>query len=163
MECPIQTKENSEILLDYCTRNLSAEATAVFERHMEICGECRALAEAQRSVWDALDSWDAMPVPADFDKKLYARIEQHENSSWWIRLWHRSLPQPFSFGPAMPIATACVTLCIAIAMYLPGSAPKVTLQPPQTRIESSDIDQLERTLDDIEMLKQLGPPPAARS
>jgi hypothetical protein len=163
MECPIQTKENTEVLLDYCTRNLNAETTAIFERHIEVCAECRAFAEAQRSVWDALDSWDPMPVTADFDKKLFSRIEQYENSSWWIRLWHRRFFQPFSFGPAMPIATACVTLCIAIALYLPGSAPKVDLQTPQTKIESSDIDQLERTLDDIEMLKQLAPPPASRS
>jgi anti-sigma factor RsiW len=160
MQCPIQT--NEDVLLDYCAGKLSPEATLTFERHMETCADCRMVANAQRSVWNDLDSLEAMPISADFDRKLYARIEQYENSSWWRKLWHRGALQPFSFGPAVPIATVGVTVFAAVMLYLPYGGPKVDTQAP-SKIESSEIDQLERTLEDMEMLKQVAPAPASRS
>src|SRR6185295_881622 len=83
MQCPIQTKENSEILLDYCARKLTPEMTVAFENHMASCADCRSFSEAQMSAWAAMDVWEPMPISRDFDKRLYARIEQHENSGWW--------------------------------------------------------------------------------
>jgi hypothetical protein len=163
MHCPILTKENSEILLDYCARKLTPEMTAAFENHMESCADCRAFSDAQKSVWEALDGWQPMSISQDFDTKLYARIEQHENSGWWTRLWHRGIWQPRSFGPAMPVATACVTLALGVMLYLPGNKPSVDHQAPQTKMENSDLDQLEITLEDIEMFKQLTPPSRSNS
>jgi hypothetical protein len=158
MQCPL-TKENSEILLDYCARGLTPEMTAEFENHMESCADCRAFSDAQKAVWEGLDDWQPMSISQDFDKKLYARIEQHENSGWWNRLWHRSMWQPGSFGPALPVATACVTLALGVLLYLPWNKPPADPQAPQSKMESSDLDQLETTLEDIEMFRQLTPPP----
>jgi anti-sigma factor RsiW len=160
MRCPIQT--NEDLLLDYCAGKLSPEATLTFERHMETCVDCRMVANAQRSVWNDLDSLRAVPISADFDRKLYARIEQYENSSWWRKLWQRGALQPFSFGPAVPIATVCVSVFAAVMLYLPYGAPTVDTPAP-SKIENSEIDQLERTLEDMEMLKQVAPAPASRS
>ncbi len=163
MQCPIKTKENAEILLDYSSGKLPPAMAALFQSHMESCADCRAFCIAQRSAWEALDAWKPMPVTADFDRKLYARIEQYEKSGWWTKLWHRSMWQSGSFGPAMPIATACLTLAVGIMLYLPlNNQPAVDLTSPQTKIESSDLDQIETTLEDIEMFKQLTPA-AARS
>jgi hypothetical protein len=157
MQCPILTKENSEIVLDYCARKLTPEMAAAFDNHMESCGDCRAFCDAQKSVWEALDRWQPTPISQDFDNKLYARIEQHENSSWWTRLRHRSVWQPGSLSPAMPIATACVALVLGVMLYLPGNKPSADHQAPQTKMENSDLDQLETTLEDIEMFRQLTP------
>ena len=61
--------------------------------------------------------------------------------------------QPFSFGPAVPIATLCVTAFAAVMLYLPHMTPKVDTTAP-SKIESSEIDQLENTLEDMEMLNR---------
>ena len=157
MQCPIKTKENAEVLLDYSSGRLTPDVAAMFQSHMESCVDCRAFSIAQRAAWDALDAWEPMPIPADFDRKLYARIDQYEKSGWWTKLWHRSIWQSGSFGPAMPIATACLTLAVGVMLYLPMNKQAVDLTSPQTKIESSDLEQIETTLEDIEMFKQLTP------
>ena len=163
MQCPIKTTENAEVLIDYSSGRLTPDMASMFQSHMESCADCRAFSEAQRSAWVALDAWEPVPVTADFDRRLYARIDQYEQSNWWTKMWHRNIWQYGSFGPAMPIATACVTLAVGVMLYLPlNNKPVVDLSSPQTRIESSDLDQIETTLEDIEMFKQLTPA-AARS
>ena len=157
MQCPIKSKENSEVLLDYSSGKLAPGVAVLFQTHMESCEDCRAFSISQRSTWEALDAWEPMTIPAEFDRKLYARIEQYEKSGWWAKLWHRSMWQGGSFGPAMPIATVCVTLAIAVMLYLPVNKPVFDLKAPQTKIEKSDLDQIETTLEDIEMFKQLTP------
>ena len=75
MKCPMETRENAQLLLDYCTRKLEPESAAALERHIAVCGACRKFASGQRAVWQALDAWEAAPVSADFDSRLYRRIE----------------------------------------------------------------------------------------
>src|SRR2546429_35515 len=81
MICPLEDRENAQQLLDYCTRNLDAQAAAILERHIAICPACREFADNQRAVWQALDAWEAAPVSADFDRRLYERIEH--DVPWW--------------------------------------------------------------------------------
>lgn len=145
MQCPIQTTEHADMLLKYCARKLSVETTAAFERHMQNCEACARFASSQRIVWSALDTWEAMPPSEDFDRKLYARVEQDEQSGWWKRL---------SWKPSMPFAAACVTVVAAILLYIPGTAVVIPLHE-SSRVETLEPEQVERTLEDLEMLKQL--------
>jgi hypothetical protein len=55
-----------------------------------------------------------------------------------------------------------VTVFAAVMLYLPYGGPKMDTPAP-SKIESSEIDQLERTLEDMEMLRQVAPAPASRS
>lgn len=59
----------------------------------------------------------------------------------------------------MPIATACLTVAVGVMLYLPVNNNKqtVVLPSPQTKTESSDLEQVETTLEDIEMFRQLTP------
>ncbi len=134
---------------------------AEFEQHMTVCGDCRSFAASQKAVWSALDAWEPAPVSVDFDRKLYARIEAHENSSWWKKLVTWSPVSPFPWSSAIaPIATACVTIAAAVMFYLPQQRPVAPeIRQNQSKMESADdVYQVERTLDDIEMFKQLAPP-----
>src|SRR5947209_15191080 len=124
MLCPIQ-HDNAEILLDYCARKLNPNTLALLEQHMQNCAECRNFANAQSQVWNALDDWAAMPVSMDFDRRLYARIEEHEKSSWWKKIASHEFFQPFGWRPAMPVVTACATVALAVWLYLPGEKPAV--------------------------------------
>ena len=76
MKCPIETRENAEVLLAYCSRSLDAERTAILDDHIRICPGCREFVEGQRALWKALDAWEATPVSADFDRRLYQRIQK---------------------------------------------------------------------------------------
>jgi hypothetical protein len=143
MHCPIQNTENSEILLDYCARKLSPEATAEFERHMVGCADCRSFAEKQRTVLSALDAWEAPPVSEDFDRKLYARIEAVETRSWWRR-W---LEDGFGWKPALSFGAASAAVAVAFFVYAP--------QLQENRKLEIEPEQVERALEDLEMLKQL--------
>jgi anti-sigma factor RsiW len=148
MRCPIETQENAELLLSYSARRLSPENAALLEAHMEACPACREFRDSQAALWEALDGWEARPVSLDFDRRLYRRIEEQERQSWWTRLFGSE--RPMFLRPALPLAaTACLVLAAGFIIDNPGrilpgvEAPKV-----------QEVEQLERTLDDMEMLRQ---------
>ena len=81
MNCPMESREHAQWLLDYRAGKLEPELAARLEEHIATCGACREFARGQRAVWEALDSWEAAPVSTDFDRRLYQRIEAQV--SWW--------------------------------------------------------------------------------
>lgn len=154
MQCPIQNADNAEILLDYCARKLSPEALVEFERHLETCPGCKSFSSRQQSVWTALDEWVAEPVSEQFDKNLFARIDASENRSWWKRL----AGEGFGWRPALSVSVACAAMAVALFIRTPVNQPKVVPTIHETtRNEVVESEQLERTLEDLEMLKQLSP------
>ncbi len=151
MNCPIGNN-NSEILLDYCSRRLSLEATLMIEAHIENCQECKAMTVSQKAVWDALDQWEAEPVSADFDRRLYQRIEQR-GDGLWARL--AGFASGIHFRPAFALGAACAT--VVLAVLLQGPMVNVSRQTDSvTRIDAVDLEQAERVLEDMDMLKKLG-------
>jgi hypothetical protein len=146
--CPLENGNTAELVLAYGARTLDADQDAAFERHMLSCADCRELAAAQRAVWSALDDWKPEPISSNFDAKLYQRILTEEQRPWWQRLFRAN----WSFRPAMPVAAACGIL---IAVFLLRS-PEPTPAPPSSSAPTIRIEQVERALDDIDMLKQLG-------
>lgn len=146
--CPLNNGNAAELVLAYGARTLDADGRAAFERHMLSCAGCRELAAAQQAVWSALDAWTPEPISSNFDEKLYQRILLEEQSRWWQRLFRAD----WSLRPAMPVAAACGVL---IAAFLLRS-PEPTAAPPSPLQPKLRIEQVERALDDIDMLKQFG-------
>src|SRR5947209_7378784 len=124
MQCPLESRQNPEVLLDYCSQKTAPETTASVERHISECAQCRSFTDAQKSVWNAMDSWDDIEISSGFNRSLYARIDAAENSGWWTRAWTSSWAQslltPFGWRPAMPLLTVCLTLAAAVFLYSPG-------------------------------------------
>jgi anti-sigma factor RsiW len=149
MHCPIQSRENAELLLAYVERKLEPEVAATFERHVEACAACREAVAAQSAVWSALDQWEAAEITADFDRRLYARIEADHQRAWWRRVFEPVLPG--SLRPAMPMAAAAMLL-IAVGLF---QAPSEA-DWQRDKKAAIDVEQVESTLDDLEMLRQLG-------
>ncbi len=147
-ECPLENGNGTELIVAYGARKLAPEAEAAFVRHMASCSKCREMASAQQAVWSALDAWTPEPVSSNFDQRLYQRIAADERGTWWQRL----IRADWSWRPAMPVAAACAVMLAAFLIQRPASAPAPQSQSqPRVRIE-----QVQRALDDIEMLKQLG-------
>ena len=154
MRCPIETQENAELLLSYSARRLNPECTAILEAHMELCPACREFRDGQRALWEALDQWEARPISPDFDRRLYRKIEEQEQLAWWSRAF-RSL-RPMFVRPPLPLAaTACLVL---VAGFLIDGPARVN--PGADSQIRGEVEQVERTLDDLDMLRQFNLAPA---
>ncbi len=149
MKCPIETRESAEVLLAYCARKLDAARTGILEEHIRICPVCREFADAQRAVWEALDAWEAAPVSADFDRRLYRRIE---NEVGWLDLLLRPL-RPWVARNALPIAAAvAVVLTAGVLLDRPAAAPPAPEESAQ--VESLQPEQVEKALDDMQVVRE---------
>jgi len=155
MRCPLEDrenagKENAELLLNYSARRLDSRTTAVLEAHMGSCPACRGFRDEQQALWMTLDQWEAHPVSLDFDRRLYRKIEEQGQLSWWSRLFGPL--RPMLLQPALPlVATACLMLVGGFVSIGPGGvvAP-VAVDNPQVR----EVEQVEKALDDLDMLRQ---------
>lgn len=152
MDCPLRREETADLLLDYAARRLDAARAATLERHMENCAECRAFRMEQTVVWDALDAWEPMPVSMDFNRRLWQRIDRAGQAAWY-----RSLADSLrsvNWKPAFPLAAAILAIVGGFLLDHPGNrtaAPPV----PVPGVSVTQADQLEQTLDDIQMLRLL--------
>jgi anti-sigma factor RsiW len=158
MKCPIETQENPELLLAYCAGKLNPETQISVERHLAVCAACREFQTSQQAVWEALDAWDAMPASADFDRRLYQRIEEERaRASWWSRLVQPFRPvfEQSAMGRSVPLAAAaCLLVLAGILLHQPNSVSNVSEDLTVDRAEVVQVDQVERALDDMEMLRQ---------
>lgn len=159
MNCPLQTKEGAEILLDYCSQRMDPDYVAEFQSHVAVCSDCRQVVEAQEAVWKALDSYEALPVSNDFDRKLWARIEAEEQQSWLKRSWVRFVEGPaigwsnflFAWKPMAVAATACA----AVAAVMIVATPR-PVDPQPADANHQIIQHVESALDEIDVLNQIG-------
>jgi hypothetical protein len=151
MNCPLETRENAQLLLDYCTRKLEPETAAILERHIAICDSCREFADSQRAVWQALDAWEAAPVSPDFDRRLYRRIEAQVG--WWNLLLRPF--RPLTLRRTLP-ATAMAGLLVIAGVLLerPAISPVPALPTDVVQVDSVQPEQVEHTLDAMDMLNE---------
>lgn len=155
VRCPIQNSKDAAMLLDYLDRRLDAASTVELDRHIAGCRSCQELLASQRAVWNALDMWSVEPVSRDFDRRLYERIGEEERKSVWSRAWRwlTDAAMPHNFKPAMPLAAACM---VVVAGFLLQAPPEADLMRGELKSELVEIEQVEQTLGDVEMLRELG-------
>ena len=159
MNCPLHVKEGAEILLDYCSQRMDPDRAAEFRLHVADCGDCRQVVEAQEAVWSALDSYEAVPVSRNFDRKLWARIDSEEAQPWWDRALNRVIGGPaigwsnylLSWKPMLVGATACAALAAVMVVSMPSHHP-VDPAADQKQL----MERVESALDDVDMLNQVG-------
>jgi len=150
MNCPMESGGNAEYLLDYASGELNPGMRAQIEQHLSACPACRKFAANQRTVWQALDSWEPAEVSIDFDRKLYQRIEQQV--TWWTRLTRPLNPL---FRNAVPIAAAAGLVMVAgFLMNRPATAPPVTPSEESAVVETLQPEQVETALEDMETLRE---------
>ena len=148
MTCPLQT-EQTDLLLDYSAGRLDARGMALLAQHMETCRDCASFANEQKAVWDALDLWEPAPVSVDFNRQLWQRIEAAAAAPWYQRLGE-SL-RFANWKPVIPLTAAILVIATGFLLDHPG-APS-----PAQGVSVTEADQVEQTLDDIQLLQQLDP------
>ncbi len=156
MNCPLLKEETRSLLLDYSAGRLGAAEAATLARHMESCDACRAFGLEQTAVWDSLDAWQPGPVSVDFNRRLWQRIDAAAAVPWYRRLLD-------SFAPArrLPALTLLIALLVLAGGFLldhKGAEPAAS-NPVVHGVSMTEVDQLEQTLDDIQLLRQSDPAP----
>lgn len=160
--CPINDN-NPQILLDYVSRRATVEERAYVEHHAVNCQPCQTFIAEQAEVWSALDELTAPPVSREFDKKLYARIANQDQQSWWVRMWRRLFEsgEPGSWRPAAVMSAAFAVIIAVILVRVPEAKVDGPTHKPgieQTvAIHDNDVESVELMLEDLEMLKVVGP------
>jgi anti-sigma factor RsiW len=150
MECPIKAGGKKDLLLDYCARALDAGMAAEVEAHIAACPGCKAWTEAHSRTWTLLDDWQPAPVSPEFERRLRERIAiEAERTPWWKAVWQSFVARPLK--PALTAALVGLLLAAGLLFVRPSSNP-----PPHPGQETMDADHLEKALDDVDMLRQLG-------
>ncbi len=151
MKCPMENREGEEFLLSYVSGALDAQAAASFDQHMLTCAACREFAHGQKAVWKALDLFEPAAISADFDRRLYQRIEK---VSWWDRMV-AALHSPALMHRGLPIAAAAAALLVAGFVWeRPAAAPVTPKAPLSGEVQTLQPDQVQHALDDMEMLRE---------
>jgi anti-sigma factor RsiW len=148
MNCSFENRE--ERLMDYVSGSLESAQAALFEKHLEICPACSEFVSGQKAVWDALDVFEPVPVSANFDQALYRQIA---NTSWWTRFLNFAgspFRAPAFLRQGLPLMAAAALAVAALVVWeRPATAP---VQQPTVSAEGPSPDQVQRALDDMEML-----------
>lgn len=149
MRCPSEDRENEDLLLAHAARRLDAQRAAVLEEHLARCPACREYAAAQFAIWEALEGWEAPPVSADFDRRLYQRIER--NVSWWEPVLR---PLRTLLGSRTAPMAAAAALLIAAGLWIerPGAMPAVRRQ--SAHVEALSPDQAASALQEMQMMQE---------
>ncbi|HLI85857.1 MAG TPA: hypothetical protein VKV17_18230 [Bryobacteraceae bacterium] len=160
MRCPIESRQNLELLLDYGSGRAGGPLAGAFQEHLETCAACRKAAAGQRQVHAALDLFDAPEVSQTFDRQLYRRIE--EPVKWSERLhvaFSRSLRGLFLWK-GVPVAAAAGMVLVAGIWLQHSQSPRPA---GSAVLEVAQPEEVLHTLDDMEMLDtfdQAAPAPA---
>jgi len=149
MNCPIGDR-NPETLVAYAAGTLDPETGRALEQHLAGCAACRSMVADQTAVWKALDAWEAPAISPDFDRRLYRRIDEGVRFSWWERLTRPFRPMPLR--QALPLTVSAGLLLMAgLLLQQPRPTAPVSRQGEIVR-----ANQVERTLDDLDLLRQFG-------
>lgn len=147
-----------KVSIDWIVRRaagrLGAREQALLDAALAADAELARLAGQQNAVWRALEDWEGEPISADFDARLYARIELLDTAAWWPRLL-----RTVRWSAALPLALASLAL-VGGLLLSHGKKRSVAVAPVEA-MSAREADQIENTLDDLQTLRQLSADEAA--
>jgi hypothetical protein len=162
MNCLLETREETQVLLDYCAHALSAERVAFVETHIKSCSRCQEFTASQQALSEALELWQAPPVSQDFNRRLYQRIDAGSaRPAWWSALVsHVLVPHvlvrpfhPVWFRRGLPFAAAaCLLVSAGVLLERPVSS--VSAPKDMAQVESVQPEQVEQALDTMDLLSE---------
>jgi hypothetical protein len=119
------------------------------ERNAE---DAKLLHEQQR-LWLLLDEWEAPQPSVDFEAALYRRIDESERRPWLARCFESAriaYPNP-ALGFALVTLAVIAGLAVDHSRILRAHGPL----PRNSAVSMIDADQLENSLDDLQLLHQI--------
>ena len=103
------------------------------------------------ALWTRLDAWTVPEVSSSFNRELYAKIDAALAEPWYDR-WARQIKSSFA-QPSLALGLAA--LVVVAGFTLDHSTLVRQRQPNISRqVSNAEAEQVEKTLDDLEMLRQ---------
>ena len=124
---------------------------------MAECAACTEFVAAQQALWNAMNEWPAPAVSSDFDPRLERRLRETASSSWIERMLHAL--RPAFARPALALAAVCLVMAAGLLLQNPR-AGVVPADDSHARVEKIEPEQVERALDDMQMLRELSSAPS---
>lgn len=153
MNCPLRSEETTGILLDYSAGLLDRSRKEALERHMQLCGNCSALVAEQTEVWALMDAWEAPPVSMSFSRKVMQAVGEAAAVPWYGRFFAEL--RTSAWKPAIPLAAGIVVIAAGFMFdHQKGTGQSHAGIKDGSRVSITEVDQVERTLDDIQLLRQ---------
>jgi len=152
IDCPLETGKMAEILLEYPTGRLDPGVREALDKHLAGCEACRDAIETQSAVWNALDTWEPVPLSPDFNRRLWQRVDQAAAEPWYARVagWKPMLPAAF---------VALLLVCAGLFFERPHDEVAIQSVAASDAVSSTvsvtEVDQAVSTLDDLQLLEQL--------
>jgi anti-sigma factor RsiW len=140
---------SEDLLLDYAAGHLDPAQAAQFERHADSCARCAELRASQSAVWLTLDEWQPAPVSENFNRELWRRIDADEAAR--RHGWGETIKSAF-WKRIAPLGLAAAVLTGVLVV---NHSDRPTAKAPSMVVTATDADQLERTLDDIQLLHEV--------
>ncbi len=148
------------------------EKRQAFEAWLERDEELRGIHEEQTALFGALAEWTAEEPSAGFNRAVYARIDASLRPRDRIAEWFRQ-----SFEAALRprwAAAGALAAALAVTVWVTRGPRPEADRAPKTAVaiapaDEEYFDELDRALDDLEMLVDFealapaGPSPAGRS
>ena len=156
MKCGLKEAEKAELLLQHT----SVAAVS----HFELCQSCRDASLSQVALWKSLDAWSVPEVSSGFNRTLYAKIDAASAEPWYERL--AAVIRPAFAQPSIALGLAGIVLAIGFVLDHQSTAvftaastrSHASLQvAPAVPVSGVEAEQVEKTLDDLEMLRQFDP------
>ncbi len=153
MKCNLKQEERAELLL----KHTSGAATS----HFELCPACHEASLSQASLWKALDAWNMPDVSSGFNRGLYAKIDAALAQPWYERL--AASIRPLFARPSLALGLAGIVVAAGFVFdHLSGPVATAFSAHPNYAsagavalpVSSREAEQVEKTLDDLEMLRQ---------
>jgi len=152
MKCPLKAREGEEVLLAYVSGRITRENSIELKAHAVSCEGCSGWLRSQSAVWALLDEWEPAAVSFDFERKLYRKIDESRSQSW-IERTAQALTA-WVAQPVVPLALASVLVLTGFLVDHHSFQPQPATHVRQT-IMPVDAGQLDKELDDLQLLQQL--------
>ena len=151
---------SEDVLLDLVAGRLAPAQAEQFGRHAGECSRCASLRKSQAAMWHSLEEWKPAPVSAGFNRELWRRIDADAIS------WRSIFGEMLGFGfwrRLAPLAVAVALVATAFVFDHSGKRPgeRSGSASAVAVVTVSDADQLERALDDIQLLHDVDAESAA--
>jgi len=116
-----------------------------FEQWLEREPELKAVFEQQLALFETMDQWETAEPSAGFDEAVYARIRR-DGEPFWCRFLFAS------WKPALGAGLAAAAVLIGVFAFDQQPVDEPAQVAVKSAAEAEYYQQIERALDDVEML-----------
>jgi len=142
-----------EVLVAYAVGCLDPAQSGAVKAHRACCPDCDSFLSAQALVWEALDLWEPPGAPDSFNREVWRRIVESESAPWYRRL--AETLRSGAWKPVVPLAAAVALVAVGFVFDHRTSVPSQPVAGSGWGVSASEADQLESTLEDIQLLRLL--------